>query len=63
MLFPLQLSRVNLIVCTTDDLQVRCRKTQLLSLWACVHVDFGLGTLANLEMSFGCSQTMTQEID
>ncbi|XP_052481529.1 uncharacterized protein LOC105787943 isoform X3 [Gossypium raimondii] len=32
---------------------------ELQSFWVCVHAIFGHDTQANLEMSFGCSQTMT----
>ncbi|KAG4158033.1 hypothetical protein ERO13_D02G097701v2 [Gossypium hirsutum] len=37
----------------------RCRGIELQSFWVCVHAIFGHDTQANLEMSFGCSQTMT----
>ncbi|KAG4110961.1 hypothetical protein ERO13_D13G078500v2 [Gossypium hirsutum] len=32
---------------------------ELQSFWVCVHAIFGHDTQVNLEMSFGCSQTMT----
>ncbi|KAG4141471.1 hypothetical protein ERO13_D06G077301v2 [Gossypium hirsutum] len=32
---------------------------ELQSFWVCVHAIFGHDTQENLEMSFGCSQTMT----
>ncbi|KAG4124847.1 hypothetical protein ERO13_D10G063000v2 [Gossypium hirsutum] len=41
----------------------RCRGIELQSFWVCVHAIFGHDTQANLEMSFGCSQTMTLRRD
>ncbi|XP_012457635.1 uncharacterized protein LOC105778468 isoform X1 [Gossypium raimondii] len=41
----------------------RCRGIELQSFWVCVHAIFGHDIQANLEMSFGCSQTMTLRRD
>ncbi|TYH49917.1 hypothetical protein E1A91_D10G159900v1 [Gossypium mustelinum] len=51
----------NIFSCSTTriSLAFACGGIELQSFWVCVQAIFGHGTQANLEMSFGCSQTMT----
>ncbi|KAG4394005.1 hypothetical protein GLYMA_03G214201v4 [Glycine max] len=58
---PSELKHSYKVVVADPPYLVKCRKKKQQRSWACILVVLVPNTPANLEMSFGCSQTMTLE--